>query len=681
MNRAQSKLTIIAHTIIKTKRIILALVVLAYVVIAPIMTGNATTPMSQDIRANLNNHNVLSDDSTMNITDLWQQVWDSISEDTIHDLTENLSVGFPQRIWHASNNTPSSNLVGAWNWANNTLKSLTAGNLQFQQTTEYKVLYAVKEGIGTAPREAIVLSGVIDSKNCPGANDVGVSVAAVLESARVLQNFSLYCDVYFVLTNQGRGQVDYDYGAGTFVDDLINKGVKIIANIAYDRLLFYRSGYPGGHNIHLRSLLDTDIYQMKNWIPDLMISFSDNYGTGRIQTVQDTGYSERSIVYQMWQRNIPAVFTTQGYYYDPASGSTNDDISYMYYDFSQPKEAVAGALGAIVFIGGIGGGRTILQSVHDTLAPSQSIGADMVISLNAFINVTITWENHTTIQASIIDRDTNEIVYQRTESDNLIYLKYLSTKQGRYEVIVTNMGINGTQMSMNVTYLNDGDGDGCSDNFEVANGLNPYLRDTDQDGLDDNIELAIGSDPLVNDSDHDGASDYDEYIWGSSRTLQDTDGDNITDGMEAKLGTSPIMVDTDQDGISDYEEVYVYHSNPLSKDTDLDGLYDAFEITSGLNPLSKDTDGDSLTDLFEIINHLNPLSNDTDNDGWTDAYEVHHCMIPTTGDTDGDLIPDAWDWDPQQHWINVFAPVSVISTVTLLGIYAWLKRRKYARST
>ncbi len=658
---------------------LIGLVFLSILLVAPISTGDSM-PFTSQLPRETDAPRAIAEQDLLNITQLWKQVRDSISQESIYNLTRDISQKYPQRIWFASNNTPTSSLVGAWNWANDTLKTITGGQLYFRQVSDYRVLYAVKSGIGAAPRQAIVLSGIIDSKDSAGANDVGVSVAAVLESARVLQNFSLYCDVYYVLTNQGRGQVDYDYGAGEFIDYLISSGVDVIANVAYDRLLFYRSGYPGGSNIFLRSLIDSSIYQAKSWIPDLMISFSDNYGDKRIQSATDVGYSERSIVYQMWQRDIPAVFTTQGYYYDPASGGTNDLISYMYYDFSQPREAVGGALGAIVFIGYVGSGRSVLQSLSTQVASGEATSVDVVVSMNAFVNATIVWDNQTTIQASIVDKATNAIVYQRTENDNLIHLKYLSTQEGRYDVVISNVGVNGTDLSLNITYLNDCDGDGYSDAYEVSNGLNPYLRDTDKDGLDDNIELALGSDPRVNDSDHDGASDYQEFLWGSNRTLQDTDGDNITDGMEAEFGTSPIMRDTDQDGIDDYTEIYVYHSNPLSTDSDNDGLDDSFEITSGLNPNSRDTDGDSLSDLFEILNHMDPTSPDTDGDGWTDAYEVHHCMLPTTADTDGDLIPDALDWDPQHHWINVFAPVSIITTVALLGIYAWLKRRVYLRA-
>ena len=96
-----------------------------------------------------------------------------------------------------------------------------------------------------------------------------------------------------------------------------------------------------------------------------------------------------------------------------------------------------------------------------------------------------------------------------------------------------------------------------------------------------------------------------------------------------------------------------------------------------MNPLSPDSDGDSLSDLFEVLNGLNASSSDSDGDGWGDAYEVEYCMSPIREDTDYDGIPDGIDWDPQVHWIDVVAPVTVLSIVSLLGVYGFLKWRLY----
>ncbi|MBN1585293.1 hypothetical protein JW899_02900 [Candidatus Uhrbacteria bacterium] len=65
--------------------------------------------------------------------------------------------------------------------------------------------------------------------------------------------------------------------------------------------------------------------------------------------------------------------------------------------------------------------------------------------------------------------------------------------------------------------------------------------DTDGDGLSDDEELAIGSDPSVTDTDGDGLTDFDEVrIYRSDPLLADTDGDGYPDGLEVSGGYSPI---------------------------------------------------------------------------------------------------------------------------------------------
>ncbi len=644
-----------------------------FVLLIPGLVGHSSSSTA-DVR--VVDRGIVAADSGINVTSLWESVENSVEIERLYNLTRDLSTDYPDRIWFSDNNTPSSNLEGAWEWANTTLKQITSNALYFRQVTEQRALVAIKSGTGPAPRQAIVLTGVIDSRSGPGANEAGFSVASILESARILQDYSLYCDVYFVLINSARGQLNYDHGAASIAQWLVDNNVEVITSFTFDRLLYYSSSYPEGESIYVRSLIDSEIYQMKHWIPDLMVAYSNNYGEGRVEEIGDTSYSTKSFAKEMWDRNIPAVFTSQGHYYDWASGNDADAIGYHSYNFTKATEAVRSTLGAVLLVGNVGAGKYLTNYVSTVLEYGEYHSTEIVVSTKTFINVTINLTNQTQMYAYIIDEESN-VVYYRVENDTQIVMKYLTDTPGRYRILLMNVGTNTTAATIQVAYQNDGDGDGLWDSFEVDLGLNPYLRDTDHDGLDDNFELTIGSSPLDPDSDDDGASDYDEWTWGSSRTNADTDGDGLTDGEEAAIGTSPLLVDTDQDGINDYDELIVYKTNPLSKDTDHDGLDDAYEITAGLNPLSIDSDGDSLSDMFEIINHMDPTNPDSDNDGWTDAYEVSHCMSPTSDDTDGDLIPDSWDWDPQHHWIDFVAPEVIMVTVVLLGVYAWLKHRKY----
>ncbi len=67
----------------------------------------------------------------------------------------------------------------------------------------------------------------------------------------------------------------------------------------------------------------------------------------------------------------------------------------------------------------------------------------------------------------------------------------------------------------------DSDGDGVSDEDEIANGTDPNNPDSDSDGLTDGEERDLGTDPNSNDSDGDGYLDGSEVVAGSNPNVAD----------------------------------------------------------------------------------------------------------------------------------------------------------------
>jgi len=132
---------------------------------------------------------------TLNATNLWTNLWNSTSLSLVTNYVQELSENYPNRTWTLSNMSPSANLEGAWTWANDVLETNTDGELSFDQITSFQSLIAIKAGTYPAPRPALIISGVIDSKENPGANDAGASVSAVLETARILHNYTFACDI------------------------------------------------------------------------------------------------------------------------------------------------------------------------------------------------------------------------------------------------------------------------------------------------------------------------------------------------------------------------------------------------------------------------------------------------------------------------------------------------------
>ncbi|CAN5377371.1 hypothetical protein BH23VER1_BH23VER1_13990 [soil metagenome] len=231
--------------------------------------------------------------------------------------------------------------------------------------------------------------------------------------------------------------------------------------------------------------------------------------------------------------------------------------------------------------------------------------------------------------------------------------------------------------------LEDSDGDGLPDVWEIAHGLDhlPPNGDTgddgasgdpDGDGLDNLGEFMRGTDPRNPDTDGDGLNDLvetntgvyvDENDTGTDPRNSDTDGDTLLDGVETNTGifvdltntgTNPHLVDSDGDGPHDDWEIFFgFDPNDPSDagdDPDADGLDNAGEFDAGTDPLNPDTDGDGLEDGFELfVSFTNPLSRDTDNDGLSDLVETNTGIFvslddtgtnPNERDSDFDGFPD-----------------------------------------
>lgn len=153
--------------------------------------------------------------------------------------------------------------------------------------------------------------------------------------------------------------------------------------------------------------------------------------------------------------------------------------------------------------------------------------------------------------------------------------------------IVTQTGCKSSEPEVVVPV--DTDGDGVTDEQEIANGTDPNSADTDGDGVSDSEELERGTDPLSADTDGDGLSDGDEVnSYGTDPTKADTDGDGLSDYDEVityKTDATSANGDVDGDGVSDVDEINTYNTDPTNADSDGDGFNDGQEIDMGTNPL------------------------------------------------------------------------------------------------
>ncbi len=110
-------------------------------------------------------------------------------------------------------------------------------------------------------------------------------------------------------------------------------------------------------------------------------------------------------------------------------------------------------------------------------------------------------------------------------------------------VTVTNRSLSNYSLApLNTTLPGDADGDGLTDDEEIALGTDPQDADTDDDGLDDYEEVNAGDDGYT-----------------TNATNSDTDGDGLNDWEEINEGedtflTDPTNEDTDGDGATDSED-------------------------------------------------------------------------------------------------------------------------------
>jgi len=203
----------------------------------------------------------------------------------------------------------------------------------------------------------------------------------------------------------------------------------------------------------------------------------------------------------------------------------------------------------------------------------------------------------------------------------------------------------------------DSDGDGLSDEDEVAVGTDPDDADTDDDGIDDGTEVRgdAGTDPTDPDTDGDGLCDGpgdpgDECAGGVDG--EDADADGVVDEGE----TDPTDADTDGGGVSDGDEVLDDGTDPLDpgddrtddRDSDGDGLTDGEERDLGTDPDDPDTDDDGIDDGTEVGGEVgtDPTDADTDGDGLCDGPEDGDGECVGGEDLDADGVVDEGETDP-----------------------------------
>ncbi len=186
----------------------------------------------------------------------------------------------------------------------------------------------------------------------------------------------------------------------------------------------------------------------------------------------------------------------------------------------------------------------------------------------------------------------------------------------------------------------DTDGDGLSDDEELALGSSPTDADTDDDGALDGAEPEFAADTdgdgLANlldpDSDNDGLYDGTELGLAVATAATDLSRQAFIADADPSTQTNPLAADTDGGGTADGSE-----------DADHDGRLDPAEgdpLAAADDAGLADSDDDGLTDLAEAELGTRPDDADSDDDGLIDGAEPN-----AKRDVDGDGLVNALDAD------------------------------------
>ena len=219
----------------------------------------------------------------------------------------------------------------------------------------------------------------------------------------------------------------------------------------------------------------------------------------------------------------------------------------------------------------------------------------------------------------------------------------------------------------------DTDGDGMSDGWEAANGLNATSPsnadgpngDPDGDGLNNLLEFVnptwttmCGSSPCFRNG-------PDGIITETTSPCDPVQGigpggcATYTAEVDGITSTDPQRADTDGDGLNDSYEALTLLTDPTSSDTDSDGISDGVEVNGAYgnpaqasDPRNNNTDGDAFDDGEEDTNFNGVLdagetdptrredSGDEDEDGIQNWEENLTCTLWNVADTDFGGIND-----------------------------------------
>ncbi len=497
---------------------------------------------------------------------------------------------------------PQSNNEVARNWIVDKLTTLSNNRIEISLVGRYKNVVGLLPGyLPDDDLPVFVVSAHYDTvDHCPGANDDGSGIAAVLELARVMSHYEWPLDIYFVAINGDHSRYDLQGGvevANAFVAD----GIDILALYNVDTILCVNPVAPYDQRVLLAyNYGPENIYHLTQYWAELGKAMSKNYGMNivGIRPSNAFGYWESSDHYLFLIRGYQSSFCVfeSGLTVDTAYRTINDVWSRSEYNYFIGTETTRFIGASMAFTMGRAFGQKTLITDSRELYPTQSFTYYFPISDSTTINITARWFGGGA-NFTLIDPNDNllNMSYQ-TNTHPWTPTRVLSTtvtQKGLYKLEITNIHTESIGADIYIE----------------------YDADLNDNGIKDSQEYWISTALFSLDSDNDTISDAMEMIYGTDSQNPDSDFDTMPDGWELERGLDPMDPndadeDADGDTLTNAQEYY-FGTDMFNIDSDSDGIPDNWELEHGLNPLVDDADenpdNDAYTNIEEYLRGSNPL--------------------------------------------------------------------------
>jgi hypothetical protein len=537
---------------------------------------------------------------------LAKEIYKEVSQGSYEEFIQEFTEIGPRYIMNYQEIEGSTN-EEARIWLVDKLTNLSSGRLEIELVGNYKNIVARLPGyLQDDSLPVFIISAHYDTvPSCPGANDDGSGIAALLELARVMSQYEWPLDIYFIAFNGDHALGSIQGGKEVSNIFLLN-GIDIIAMYNIDTILYVSRYAPRNERVLLAyNVGDETVYHLGQYWAELAKTISNFYGLDAVKVVDSNEfpYWTSSDHYEFSQRGYRSMLCAfeSGNAFDNIYRTFNDVYDRNEYRYYIGAETTAFIGASMAYTMGRAYGQKSLLTDSLILLPGVSTEYYIPISTSTTINITSRWYGGGT---NFLLYDPNGILLEsslHTTGHPWTPTQVLSTpvtQKGLYKLEVLNAATDSIGADIYVEYESDINGNGVNDSQEYWLPTALFSIDSDNDTLSNAMEIIYGTDSNSADSDQDGMPDAYEIKNGF-------DPRNPADANE----------DADGDTLTNVQE-YSYGLNPFSADSDSDGIPDNWELAHGLNPLLNDAnenpDHDDYTNLEEYLKGSDPLVADVE---------------------------------------------------------------------